>query len=306
MSNTKQTTHLKNLDHPAPTDQVEEPGLGKTIFDHISHFARTNLIGTIGAVIVLFMILVAILAPQVAPYDPISQNAPRFISPGIEHWMGTDSLGRDIASRIIFGTRVSLYVGLLSVGIALILGVVMGVAAGYFRGQTDNVLMRLIDIMLAFPGLVLAMLIAGLLGPSLTNAMIAVGLILTPSFARVARGSLLSIFAEPYIEAARSVGGTDFYIIRRHVLPNMMVPLIVLVTISLSIAILAESSLSFLGLGIQPPNPSWGGMLSNGRPYMEVAPWVAIFPGLVIMIAVLGFNFLGDGLRDALDPRLKE
>lgn len=299
-------TQLKNLQHFKAAAQAQEPGLAKRIYTQTSHFARTNLIGLLGAIVIFFMIVVAIFAPQVAPYDPISQKASRFVPPGIEHWMGTDELGRDIASRIIYGTRVSLYVGLLSVGIALILGTVIGVVAGYFRGQTDNILMRVIDIMLAFPGLVLAMLIAGLLGPSLTNAMIAVGLILTPTFARVARGSLLSIFAEPYIEAAQSIGGTDFYIIRRHVLPNMIVPLIVLITISLSIAILAESSLSFLGLGIQPPDPSWGGMLSKGRPYMEIAPWVAIFPGLVIMITVLGFNFLGDGLRDALDPRMKE
>lgn len=298
-----------DLELAGPFSQVrprDEPGLAQKILVGVRHFFRTNLIGSLGAVIIILLILVAILAPLVAPYNPISQNAPRFVPPGATHWLGTDSLGRDIASRVIHGTRVSLYVGLLSVGIALVLGTTIGVVAGYFGKHVDNLLMRLIDMMLAFPGLVLAMLIAGLLGPNLTNAMIAVGLILTPTFARVARGALLTIFSEPYIEAARATGGADFYIIRRHVLPNMLVPLIVLVTISLSIAILAESSLSFLGLGIQPPAPSWGGMLSQGRPFMEVAPWVAIFPGLAIMLAVLGFNFLGDGLRDALDPRLRE
>ena len=297
------------LDSAGPftqTSQDQELSSTQRLLKQAAHLARTNLIGTLGVVIVFLFIIIAIFAPLISPFDPIDQGAQRFLSPSMVHWMGTDELGRDIASRVIHGTRVSLYVGLLAVGIGLILGTIIGVVAGYFGKQIDNVLMRLVDMMLAFPGLVLAMLIAGLLGPSLTNAMIAVGLILTPSFARVARGALLSIFSEPYIESARAIGGTDFFIIRRHVLPNMMVPLIVLVTISLSIAILAESSLSFLGLGVQPPNPSWGGMLSKGRPYMEVAPWVAIFPGLAIMLAVLGFNFLGDGLRDTLDPRLKE
>lgn len=289
----------------AQIHQARQSNTLKRFFKQFLRLIRNNIIGTIGAIIVLCLITVALLAPQIAPYDPIDQGAARFVSPGAIHWMGTDSLGRDIASRVIHGTRVSLYVGLISVSIALILGTSIGVSAGYIGGQVDNVLMRLVDMMLAFPGLVLAMLVVGLLGPNLTNTMIAVGLISTPTYARVARGSLLSIFSEPYIEAARAIGGTDMYIIRRHVLPNMMVPLIILATISLSIAILAESSLSFLGLGIQPPAPSWGGMLSKGRPYMEIAPWVAIFPGLAIMLAVLGFNFLGDGLRDALDPRLK-
>jgi peptide/nickel transport system permease protein len=267
---------------------------------------RANPIGALGALIVLSLVAVAVLAPWVAPYDPTDQGAKRFLSPSTEHPMGTDSLGRDVASRLIYGTRVSLYVGLISVSIALVLGTSIGVLSGYFGGRVDSLLMRLVDMMLAFPGLVLALLIAGLLGPSLTNTMIAVGIINTPTYARVARGSLLALLSEPYIEAARSMGGTDSHIIRRHLLPNMMVPLIVLITVSLSTAILAESSLSFLGLGVQPPDPSWGGMLSNGRPFMEIAPWVAIFPGMAIALAVLGFNLLGDGLRDVLDPRLKE
>lgn len=270
------------------------------------YLLRTNPIGAIGAIIVLILAVIAIFAPSVAPYDPIDQDAKRFLPPSFEHPMGTDSLGRDIASRVIYGSRVSLYVGLVSVSIAFFVGTAMGVIGGYFGGRTDALLMRLVDMMLAFPGLVLALLIAGLLGPNLTNTMIAVGIINIPTYARVARGALLSILSEPFIEAARSMGGTDVHIIRRHLLPNMMVPLIVLVTVSLSTAILAESSLSFLGLGVQPPEPSWGGMLSTGRPFMEIAPWVAIFPGLAIMLAVLGFNFLGDGLRDMLDPRLRE
>lgn len=271
----------------------------------VVRLVRINPIGAIGAVVVLLLVVIAVAAPAVSPYDPIDQGAKRLLPPGREHLMGTDSLGRDIASRIVYGTRVSLYVGLISVSIALILGTTIGMIGGFFGGYVDATVMRLVDMMLAFPGLVLALLIAGLLGPSLTNTMIAVGIINTPTYARVARGALLSVLAEPYTEAARAIGGTNLHIIYRHLLPNIMVPLIVLATISLSTAILAESSLSFLGLGVQPPEPSWGGMLSNGRPFMEIAPWVAIFPGVAIMIAVLGFNLLGDGLRDVVDPRLR-
>lgn len=302
----EQQIKLNEVNTLTQVREKNKRNLSKGLPQQTIRFIRTNLIGTIGAVIVICLLIVAGFAPYIAPYDPINQDASRFIPPSREHWMGTDSLGRDIASRIIYGTRVSLYVGVASVVIALLLGTTLGITAGYFGGHIDNVLMRFVDMMLAFPGLVLAMLVAGLLGPNLTNTMLAVGLISTPTYARVARGALLSVFSEPYIEAAKSLGVTDLYLIRRHVLPNMMVPLIVLASITLSIAILAESSLSFLGLGIQPPDPSWGGMLSKGRPFMEVAPWVAIFPGLAIMMAVLGFNFLGDGLRDALDPRLRE
>lgn len=267
---------------------------------------KKNPIGLFGLIIILILVLVAAFADIVSPYRPTDQSFSRLLPPSTDHLFGTDSLGRDIASRIIYGSRVSLYVGLVSVSISLVFGTTIGVIGGYFGGKTDALFMRLIDMMLAFPGLVLALLIAGLLGPSLTNTMIAVGIIYIPTYARVARGTLLTVISQPYVEAARSAGGSDFHIIRRHILPNMMVPLIVLATLSLSTAILAESSLSFLGLGIQPPAPSWGVMLSSGRSFMEIAPWVAIFPGAAIMLAVLGFNFLGDGLRDALDPRLRD
>ena len=261
-------------------------------------FIKKTPIGFIGALFVIFLLFIAILAPYLTPYDPVSQDYQRFQSPNINHWLGTDSLGRDICSRIIQGTRVSMFVGLLAVTIALILGTNLGIISGYFGGKIDTVLMRFIDILLAFPGLVLAMLISGLLGPSLVNAMIAVGIMLTPSFARVSRGSVLTVKNEPYIASAKTIGCSNLYIILKYILPNIMVPLSVLFSISLSIAILAESALSFLGLGIQPPAPSWGGMLHQGRQFMEIAPWVAVFPGLAIMIAVLSFNFLGDGLRD--------
>ena len=268
-------------------------------------FIKKTPIGFIGALFVIFLLFIAILAPYLTPYDPVSQDYQRFQSPNINHWLGTDSLGRDICSRIIQGTRVSMFVGLLAVTIALILGTNLGIISGYYGGKIDTVLMRFIDILLAFPGLVLAMLISGLLGPSLVNAMIAVGIMLTPSIARVSRGSVLTVKNEPYIASAKTIGCSNLYIILKYILPNIMVPLSVLCSISLSIAILAESALSFLGLGIQPPAPSWGGMLHQGRQFMEIAPWVAVFPGLAIMIAVLSFNFLGDGLRDGLDPKLK-
>ena len=268
-------------------------------------FIKKTPIGFIGALFVIFLLFIAILAPYLTPYDPVSQDYQRFQSPNINHWLGTDSLGRDICSRIIQGTRVSMFVGLLAVTIALFLGTNLGILSGYYGGKIDTVLMRFIDILLAFPGLVLAMLISGLLGPSLVNAMIAVGIMLTPSFARVSRGSVLTVKNEPYIASAKTIGCSNLYIILKYILPNIMVPLSVLCSISLSIAILAESALSFLGLGIQPPAPSWGGMLHQGRQFMEIAPWVAVFPGLAIMIAVLGFNFFGDGLRDGLDPKLK-
>lgn len=297
---------LDGLNHLAPTSATGFTGVVGRSLKRSVRLVRINPIGTMGAVIVLLAVVIAVMAPAIAPYDPIEQGAKRLLPPSRQHLMGTDPLGRDIASRIIYGTRVSLYVGLISVSIALTLGTSMGVVGAYFGGYVDAILMRLVDMMLAFPGLVLALLVAGLLGPNLTNTMIVVGIIRVPTYARVARGALLSVLSEPYIEAAHAVGGTDLHIIRRHVLPNIIVPLIVLTTISLSTAVLAESSLSFLGLGVQPPDPSWGRMLSSGRDIMEIAPWESIFPGVAIMIAVLGFNFMGDGLRDVLDPRLKE
>jgi peptide/nickel transport system permease protein len=295
----------------APTilTEVQLPEIGATrpgALWRLVRVARQNPIGCIGAIVILIVIVVALFAPLIAPADPTAQKARRLLAPSARYLLGTDELGRDVFSRIIYGARISLYVGLISVSLALLLGTTTGVLAGYLGGVVDNLAMRAVDIMLAFPGLVLAIVIAGLLGPSLTNAMIAIGIIYAPSYARIARGSVLSVKAEPYIEAARLVGGRHLHIIRRHVLPNIMAPLIVQTSLMMSIAILSEAALSFLGLGTQPPNPSWGVMLSTGRTHMERAPWLTIFPGLAIMIVVLGFNFLGDGLRDALDPRLKE
>jgi peptide/nickel transport system permease protein len=264
-----------------------------------------NPIGLVGAAVVLLTVVVALAAPLIAPYDPDAQESERLLAPSWNNLMGTDELGRDTFSRIVFGARVSLQVGIISVFIALLIGAVLGIAAGFLQGRTDAWLMRGVDIMFAFPGLVLAIVIAGLLGASRTNAMIAIGLVYAPAFARVIRGSVLSVMSEPYVEAGRVVGSTNGRLVRQYVVPNIVAPLIVMISVYLSSAILSEAALSFLGLGTQPPEPAWGGMLNLARTYMEISPWMAIFPGLAIMIVVLGFNFLGDGLRDILDPRLR-
>ena len=267
--------------------------------------AKQNPIGVIGLVIIVAVTVLAILAPLLAPADPTAQIARRLLEPSSDHLMGTDELGRDVFSRILFGSRISLYVGFVSVSIAVLLGVTTGVVSGFYGRHVDSILMRFVDIVLAFPALVLAIMIAGLLGPNLTNAMLAIGEVYAPAFARVARGSVLIVKSELYIDAARLLGSTNRRIILRHVLPNIVAPLIVMSTLSLSTAILTEASLSFLGLGVQPPQPSWGTMLNTGRRVMEIAPWVVIFPGIAIMLVVQGFNFFGDGLRDALDPKLR-
>jgi peptide/nickel transport system permease protein len=265
-----------------------------------------NPIGITGAVIVIVVILMAIFAPLIAPYDPDAQQSKRLLPPSREHLMGTDELGRDTFSRIIYGARVSLQVGIIAVVIALAIGSLLGIASGFFGGRLDTWLMRIVDILFAFPGLVLAIVIAGLLGASRNNAMIAIGVIYAPAFARVVRSSVLSVMSEPYMESGRVIGANSLRLMRMHLLPNILAPMIVMVTVYLSSAILSEAALSFLGLGTQPPEPSWGGMLNTARRYMEISPWMAIFPGVAIMLIVLGFNFLGDGLRDVLDPRLQE
>ena len=266
---------------------------------------RKNPVSDLGAAIILLVILVAIFAPFVAPYDPIEQPFDRLKAPNAKNLMGTDEFGRDVLSRIIFGARISLYVGLVSVGIALTGGLILGLVSGYFGGLVDNIIMRAMDVIFAFPFIVLAITIVGVLGPSLVNAMIAVGIVYIPRFARIVRAPILSVMQEDYITACRSVGVPDGRTMVRHVLPNVMSPLIVQTTLAVSTAILNEAALSFLGLGAQPPIPSWGSMLQTGRVYMIRAPWAAVFPGLAIIVTVLGFNLLGDGLRDILDPRLR-
>jgi peptide/nickel transport system permease protein len=262
-------------------------------------------VGAVGAAIILLLVVFALTAPLLAPYDPIDQPSRRLLPPDGQHLLGTDEFGRDVLSRIIYGSRVSLQVGVISVGIALLLGATLGLVSGYYLGTVDSLVQRLVDIMLAFPSVILIIAISGVVGPSLGTAMIAIGIVYAPNFARVARGPTLSVAQEQYVEAARTLGAGPPRIIFRHVLPNISAPLIVQTTLAFSTAILAEATLSFLGLGTQPPHPSWGTMLGNGRKFMDLAPWVAVYPGLAIMISVLGFNLLGDALRDALDPRLR-
>jgi peptide/nickel transport system permease protein len=263
-----------------------------------------NPIGLIGAGIIVFNVLVALFGGFVWRLDPDEQPSDRLLPPSWANPLGTDELGRDTLARIIHGAQVSLQVGAIAVGIALVAGTLLGLLAGFYKGIVDSLLMRIVDVMFALPGLVLAIVIAGLLGPNRRNAMIAIGIVITPAFARVVRGAVLEVMGYPFIESSRALGASSFTVMLRHLMPNIVAPLTVLVTVYLSTAILSEAALSFLGLGTQPPEASWGGMLNSARAYVDISPWLSIFPGLAIMIVVLGFNFLGDGLRDILDPRL--
>ncbi len=257
-----------------------------------------------GLMVVLAFVALAVFAPWIAPQDPIatSWSAIRK-APSAEHWFGTDEIGRDVLSRVIWGTRASLLAGVVSVGISLLLGVPLGLAAGFLGGYVDGLISRVTDAFLACPFLILAIALAAFLGPSLINAMIAIGISATPIFVRLTRAQVLNVTVEDYIEAARAVGNPPLRIAMRHVLPNITAPVIVQSTLAIAAAVIAEASLSFLGLGQQPPAPSWGSMLNTAKNYVDNAPWMAIWPGLSIFLLVLSFNLLGDGLRDALDPR---
>lgn len=259
-----------------------------------------------GLAIILLLIFCALFAEVIAPYSPIKQDLMHmFETPSAEHWLGTDEFGRDILSRLIYGARVSLQVGFIAVGIALITGGMLGAISGYYSGWLDNGIMRVMDVLLSIPQTLLAIAIVAALGPSLMNLMIAVGISAVPTYARIVRGSVLSIRSMEFIEAARSVGSSDLRIILRHILPNSMAPIIVQSTLGVASAILNAAGLSFIGLGIHPPNPEWGAMLSGGRQYIRDFPHMTLYPGLAIMFTILALNFLGDGLRDALDPKLK-
>ena len=267
---------------------------------------RQNKLALAGLGLILLFLLMAVFAPLIAPYDPyrIDENAV-LSPPSAEHPLGTDSFGRDVLSRMVYGAQISFKVGLISVGIALTAGVLIGAAAGYYGRWVDAALSRVIDVLFSFPDILLALVIMAVLGASLTNVMIAIGIVYTPIFARITRGAVLEIKESLFIDAARVLGAGRLTILRRHILPNVMAPLIVQTTLSLAFAILAEAALSFIGLGVEPDTPSWGIMLNEGKDWMEAAWWIAVFPGLAITSAVLGFNVLGDGLRDALDPRLR-
>ena len=257
-----------------------------------------------GAAVILGFIVLAVFAAWIAPQDPIatSWGALRK-APSAEHWFGTDEIGRDVLSRVIWGTRASLLAGVMSVSISLMLGIPIGLAAGFIGGAVDALISRITDAFLACPFLILAIALAAFLGPSLSNAMIAIGVSATPIFVRLTRAQVINVKVEDYIEAARAVGNPPWRIALRHVLPNIVAPLIVQATLAIAGAVIAEASLSFLGLGQQPPAPSWGSMLNTAKNYVDNAPWMAIWPGLSIFMLVLAFNLLGDGLRDALDPR---
>lgn len=264
-----------------------------------------NPLNLVALGLIALFALCAVLAPLLAPYDPLLQDlGSRLRPPSSEHWLGTDSLGRDIASRILYGARISLIVGVVVVVSAGIVGTVIGLVAGYAGGLVDEALMRLTEVFLAFPALILAMAIAGALGPSLTNAIIAIAAVTWAVYARLTRGQILSLRRREFVEAARAMGASRVRILWRHLLPNVIAPLMIQASFDLGSSIIAAAGLSFIGFGAQPPTPEWGVMISEGRNYISTQPWLSLFPGLAILLAVGSFNLLGDGLRDAFDPRL--
>jgi len=268
---------------------------------------KRNRAAIVGGIIVILFVATAILAPWLSPYHPNEGDlTKRLKAPDREHLLGTDPLGRDILSRVIYGARISLQIQIVAVVIAMFVGTILGMVGGYYGGTFDNLIMRLMDILLAFPGIFLAIAIIAVLGPGLTNLMLAAGIYSIPQFARIVRGSVLSLKEKEFVEAARAVGEKDFNILFRYLLPNSMAPIIVQTTLRMATVLLTASGLSFLGLGVQPPTPEWGAMLSNARAYLITAPHVATVPGLAIMMVVMGFNLFGDGLRDSLDPRLRD
>ncbi|KKM08834.1 peptide ABC transporter permease [Clostridiales bacterium PH28_bin88] len=285
-----------------------DPGTG--LFVQLAGFwrrFRKNRAALVGLVLLLLIFLLAALAPVVSPYNPYEGNLPQSLQgPSGNHWLGTDHLGRDILSRIFYGARISLRVGLIAVGISLAAGVMVGAVAGYYGGLVDLGLMRVMDIMMAFPPILLALALMILLGRGIENAMVAIGIVYIPEYARIVRGSVMSVKENDYVQAALALGAGDLRVIFLHVLPNVVAPIIIRATMGVSQAILETAGLGFLGLGVQEPFAEWGAMLGSGRGYFYNAPHVVIFPGLAITITVMAFNLLGDGLRDALDPRLKQ
>ena len=260
-------------------------------------------LGAASAGLIVMIVLMAIFADVLSPYDPLAtQPEIRLKAPSWEHPFGTDDIGRDVLSRVIHGARISLYVAITSIGVSMAIGGALGLTAGYLGGATDNAINRVLDVFFSIPGLLLAVGIAALRGPGVNSAVLAIAIVYTPIFARVMRGPVLAERAKDYVEAVRALGATRLAVALKHILPNVISPFVVQGTVALSQAILIEASLSYLGLSAQPPTPSWGNMLNEGRTYLETAPWISVFPGLAIMLTVLAFNLIGDGLRDVLDP----
>jgi len=288
------------------SDRSSDPGapLGRRpVVDFLRRFLRHRL-AVLGAAIILTLVIVAAFGRALAPYDPLGMDfGAVFAPPGPEHLFGTDEFGRDIFSRILYGARISLQVAFIAVGISGTLGVLLGLLAGFLGGWLDELVMRFMDVLFAFPAVLLAITIMAILGRGVGNAMIAIAIVYVPIFARVTRGAVIGVRGREFVTAARALGKRPMGVMLRHVLPNALGPIIVQTSLSLAFAILAEAALSFFGLGTQPPEPSWGRMLAEGRGFLRQAPLMGIFPGLAIMVSVMGFNFLGDGLRDLLDPR---
>ncbi len=289
----------------APATAALAPRL--TWLEHVSTFVRAKPLGAAGAVIILAMLLVALLASALAPYDPyLPDYAAQFARPNAEHWFGTDEFGRDVMSRIMYGARIALFVGFTASFAGCSLGGGLGVVSAYCGGTMDLLLERAMDILLAFPQLILALAVASILGPAVPNVVIAVTIPIIPRAARVVRATALSIKQNQYVEAAHGLGASHARIVRQHLLPNVLAPYLIMLTAQLGTAILAEAALSYLGLGAAEPTPSWGLMLSGSAPaYAEKAPWIGLFPGIAISLAVFGFSLFGDSLRDALDPKLR-
>lgn len=295
---TEKVSNKLKLSKKATKDKIETP-----FTRFLSRFFERK-ISIIGLGIVVLVFLTAILAPILAPFDPLEQDlVNRIKGPSSEHIFGTDSYGRDVLSRVLYGTKISLMVALVASGIGMILGGLIGTISGYYGKFVDNIFMRIMDVLLSFPTILLALLIMTFLGPSMTNVMIAIGITSIPEFARVARGSVLSVKESDHVLAEHAMGASDVRIIFKHIIPNTLAPIIILLSLKMGTAILTEASLSFLGLGVDPSVPSWGSIISDGRSLLRDASWVSMCGGIAVMITVIGFNFVGDGLRDALDPK---
>lgn len=302
----KKTSNGKEPQGSIETEIIDSKYSRSSLYKDAWKRLRRNKLAMLGLAIVLFLILMAIFAPLLAPYDPIMRiKEDSSLAPSGTHLFGTDLLGRDIFSRVIYGSRISIEVGIVAVGISVILGLFFGALAGYFGRWPDAIIMRVADIFFAFPYILGAIAIMTILGSGIVNIFIAIGVLGWAYFARVFRGSILSIKNKEYIEAARALGASNTRIITKHIFPNAIAPIIVLATMNVGTAIIVEAALSFLGIGVQPPTPAWGKMLSEALDFIDIAPWMMLFPGLAIVFTVLGFVLLGDGLRDAFDPKMK-